>query len=268
MAIPAAAEKAATVLAKEGFVRIYTQLRGHFAATVDDLAEGSVVCQDLSLNGAFEHSGLNGTFEHSGIHVGGYKVVSLDGSGEIKEEGTRAFLDGGYNRFIWVSCRGGAAVGKPSAAKRAREMVGQTREYNPVLDNCHQFTSGCLTGDFESADNAFTFLKMTVERVLGADNWRVWDRDGAIQRMCEGAIREISRDRHRLQKLIAADFDERKKLLGASFDRLATSYAIKDVNGFLDGLAAIANAYGGKLPWQDFESFDAWMLDDDAALKL
>ena len=268
MAIPAAAEKAASVLAEEGSVRIYTQLRGHFAATVDDLAEGSVVCQDLSLNGAFEHSGLNGTFEHSGIHVGGYKVVSLDGSGEIKEESTRAFLDGGYNRFIWVSCRGGAAVGKPSVAKRAREMVGRTREYNFLSDNCHQFTSGCLTGDFESADNAFTFLKMTVEGVLGADNWRVWDRDGAIQRLCAEAIREISRDRHRLQKLIAADFDERKKLLGASFDRLSTSYAIKDVNGFLDGLAAIANAYGGKLPWQDFESFDAWMLDDDAALKL
>lgn len=268
MAIPAAAEKAASVLAEEGSVRIYTQLRGHFAATVDDLAEGSVVCQDLSLDGAFEHSGLNGTFEHSGIHVGGYKVVSLDGSGEIKEEGTRAFLDGGYNRFIWVSCRGGAAVGKPWAAKRAREMVGQTREYNPVLDNCHQFTSGCLTGDFERADNAFTFLKMTAKRVLGLDNWRVWDRDGAIQRLCAEAIREISRDRRRLQKLIAADFDERKRLLGTSFDRLATSYAIKDVNGFLDGLAAIANAYGGKLPWQDFESFDDWMLDDGTALKL
>ena len=268
MAIPAAAAEAASVLAKEGLVRISTQLRGHFAATVDDLAEGSVVCQDLSLNGAFEHSGLNGTFEHSGVHVGGYKVVSLSGSGEIKEEGTRAFSAGGYNRFIWVSCRGGAAVGKPSVAKRARKMVGQTREYNPAWNNCHRFTSECLTGTFENTDNLFTSLKITVERVLGADNWRVWDRDSAIQRMCVEAIREISRDRHRLQKLIAADFDERKRLLGASFDRLATSYAIKDVNGFLDGLAAIANAYGGKLPWQDFESFDAWMLDDDAALKM
>ena len=86
--------------------------------------------------------------------------------------------------------------------------------------------------------------------------------------MCDQAIREISRDRRKLKKLIAADFAERKKLLGNSFDLLKTSYAIKDVNGFLDGLAAIAKAYGGDLPWTDFRSFDDWMLDDDTTLNL
>lgn len=71
-----------------------------------------------------------------------------------------------------------------------------------------------------------------------------------------------------MQKLIDADSDERKKLLGTSFDRLGTSYAIKDVSGFLEGLAAIANAYQGEIPWLEFESFDEWMQDDGTTLKL
>ena len=147
-------------------------------------------------------------------------------------------------------------------------MIDYKRDYNMVLDNCHQFTSGCLTGDFEKGDNALWMLKTRAESALRADNWRVWDRDGAIQRMCDQAIREISHDRRKLKKLIAADFAERKKLLGNSFDLLKTSYAINDVNGFLDGLAAIAKAYGGDLPWTDFESFGDWMHDDDTTLNL
>ena len=111
-------------------------------------------------------------------------------------------------------------------------------------------------------------LKNTAEGVLRANNWRVWDRDGAIQRMCDQAIREISHDRSLLKKVLAADFKERKKLLGDAFDRLESNPAINDVNGFLDGLAAIAKAHGGDLPWADFKSFDDWMRDDDTVLKL
>lgn len=242
----------------------YKQLRGYFADTVDDLVEGSVVYRDLSADQGVRFRDF---VEHSGIHVGGYQIVSLSDTGEIVAESTRDFLEGGPNRFIWVSCRGAAAVGKRVVAKRARAMVGHERDYNMVLDNCHQFASGCLTGDFENADNFLWMLKHTAESTLRANNWRVWDRDGAIQRMCHQAIREISRDRRLLKKVITADFEERKRLLGDSFDRLA-SYAINDVDGFLDGLAAIAKAYGGDLPWADFKSFDDWMQDDTTTLKL
>lgn len=240
----------------------YKQLRGHFADTVDDLAEGSVVYQDL------DTPVFGDLFEHSGIHIGGHEVVSLSGSGKVVKQSTRDFLDGGSNRFIWVSCKGTASTGKRIVAERAQAMIGYKRDYNMVSDNCHQFTSGCLTGTFENADNFLWMVRTRAENTLRADNWRVWDRDGAIQRMCDHAIREISRDRRKLKKLIAADFAERKKLLGNSFDLLKTSYAIKDVNGFLDGLAAIAKAYGGDLPWTDFRSFDDWMLDDDTTLNL
>ena len=240
----------------------YKQLRGHFADTVGDLAEGSVVYQDL------DTSVFGDLFEHSGIHVGGHEVVSLSGSGKVVKQSTRDFLDGGSNRFIWVSCRGAASAGKRIVAERAQAMIGYKRNYNMVFDNCHQFTSGCLTGAFENADNFLWMLETRAESTLRADNWRVWDRDGAIQRMCDQAIREISQDRLKLKKLIAADFAERKKLLGNSFDLLKASYAINDVNGFLDGLAAIAKAYGGDLPWTDFKSFDDWMHNDDKTLEL
>lgn len=151
------------------------------------------------------------------------------------------------------------------------------REYNFVFNNCHMFTSACLTGKFrrvdgtiesDSDDNTFTFLKDTVSEELGADNWRVWDRDGTIQQMCDHAIREIGRDRRLLKELITADFDRRRELLDAAFSGLEKKHAIKDIDGFLQDLASIAGAYGGQIPWQDFESFDDWMEDDDTVLKL
>ena len=94
--------------------------------TIEDLAEGSIVYQDLDL------PVFSGLFEHSGIHVGGSKVASLQGSGEIIEESTRDFLEGGSNRFIWVSCRGSSSVGKRIVAERAQAMVGHERDYNIV----------------------------------------------------------------------------------------------------------------------------------------
>ena len=253
-------------LAAAAAAKAYIRLQPHFADTVDHLDEGSVVYQDLDV----AVPGLGGVLEHSGIYVGGYKIVSLSHTGEIVEETTREFLEseGAWNRFVWVSCIGSAAVGKSLVAERAREMVGGTRKYNFAFDNCHQFTSGCLTGDFENTDNLFILLEETVRRKLRFDNWRVWDRDQAIQKMCDRAIREIAHDRRQLEELINADFDKRKKLLGASFDRLQESRAIKDVDGFLDGLAEIAKAHGGELPWLNFESFDDWMGDDDTVLKM
>ena len=256
--LPLTAEMAAAVLKK-----VYDLWRTYSPDTVDNLTVGSVVYQDLDMEGPFK-----GVFEHSGIHIGGHKIVSLRGRGEVVEESTREFVQRGANRLMWASCRNDVAVGNSSVAKRAQDAIGQRREYDIVLDNCHMFTSGCLTGDPENEDRFLWKLKDTAKVVLHADNWRVWNRDGAIQRTCQEAIREISHDRRLLKKVIAADFKERKALLGDAFDRLEANYAINDVNGFLDGLAAIAKAYGGDLPWADFKSFDDWMRDDDTALKL
>ena len=246
--------------------RIRNRLRPFFADTVAELAEGSVVYQDLDPG----IPGLGGVFEHSGVHIGGYQVVSLAKVGKVVKESTRKFIEGNgaWNRFIWVSCRGGAAVGNPKVAERARGKVGEYRDYHVLSNNCHQFTSGCLTGSFENGDKFLGNLRTTAAGELGFDNWRVWDRDGAIQRMCDKAILVIGRDRRLLESLIAADEKERRKLLDGALAGLAETWVIKDVDGFLDGLGKIAKAHGGELLWSNYESATEWMLDPANAAKL
>ena len=119
-----------------------------------------------------------GAAEHSGIYVGDGEVVELSGEGIIQQVSVSEFLDTPFNTAmsIYVSSSGGHAVGSQAAARRARSMVGKCRNYNLILDNCHQFTSGCLTGDFENSDNLLRMLKDTAKNQLGADEWRVWDR--------------------------------------------------------------------------------------------
>jgi len=130
---------------------------------------GSVVYCDL----------IFGTCEHSGIYVGNDQIVHLDGSGRIEVVSSRHFLNrlDGFSSgvSIYVSSANGKAVGSRSAANRALEMVGRQREYAFLTDNCHQFTSGCLTGNFEAAENFLWFLKTTARQKVGADEWRVWD---------------------------------------------------------------------------------------------
>lgn len=126
---------------------------------------GSVVYCDLAF----------GYAEHSGIYIGRRRIVQLSSTGEIESVSPRRFIEGKTAISIYVSCQDRVAVGDAAVARRARKMVGKHRDYNLVLDNCHQFSSGCLTGDFENADNFLWMLKRTTEAVLGSNTWRVWD---------------------------------------------------------------------------------------------
>lgn len=69
-----------------------------------------------------------------------------------------------------------SAVGSERVANHALSMVGKKRNYNLVMNNCHQFTTGCLTGNFENSSKHLTFLKMQAKDTLGADTWHLWDR--------------------------------------------------------------------------------------------
>ncbi|MEX8518860.1 MAG: lecithin retinol acyltransferase family protein [Leptothrix sp. (in: b-proteobacteria)] len=131
---------------------------------------GSVVYCDL----------LNGYAEHSGIYIGNNSIIHLDGSGKIEIVSPDKFLNrlGGFNSAIsiYVSCKNGLPVGSKEAAKRAKEASGNSRNYNFLLNNCHQFTAGCLSGDFENSCNFLTFLKNEAAKKIGSNEWRVWDR--------------------------------------------------------------------------------------------
>lgn len=130
---------------------------------------GSVVYCDLAA----------GQAEHSGIYIGDNRIVHLNGDGSIESVTPKDFMDrlGGLNTAIsvYVSCGSGAPVGSSDAAKLAKSMIGRRREYSLVFDNCHQFTAGCLSGDFENACNFFAFLKDEVRNRIGGHEWRVWD---------------------------------------------------------------------------------------------
>lgn len=129
---------------------------------------GSILYCDLAL-----------VVEHSGIYVGNGKIAHLDGSGKIEIVTARQFLKrlGGLNpaSSIYVSCNEETAVGSSRIGHLARAMAGGERSYNVILDNCHQFASGCITGNFDNADNFLWMLKHTAENELNTNNWRVWD---------------------------------------------------------------------------------------------
>lgn len=131
------------------------------------------------VRGSVVYCDLGVIVEHSGIYIGDNQIVHLDGSGEIEVVDPEEFLGrlDGLNpaMSIYVSCDGTTPVGKKSAAKRAEKMVGSSRDYSMPFDNCHQFTSGCLTGDFENTDNGLLVLKRTARKKINANDWRVWE---------------------------------------------------------------------------------------------
>ena len=138
--------------------------------TVSEPEIGSIVYCDLA----------GGNAEHSGIYIGNNKIVHLDGDGTIEAVSPKKFMNrlGGFNTAIsiYVSCNGTEAVGSKKLAKRAKSMIGESREYNLILDNCHQFTAGCISGDFDNSCNFMWMLKDEAKESIGADAWRVWSR--------------------------------------------------------------------------------------------
>ena len=116
---------------------------------------------------------------HTGIYVGDNTIVHLDGSGLVEKVNQKEFvnrLDGLNSAIsIYVSCKDKNPVGSKKIANRALDMVGERLEYNLALNNCHKFTSNCITGDFESSG---IFLLKDVQALaskhLLANNWLVW----------------------------------------------------------------------------------------------
>jgi len=130
--------------------------------------------------GSVVHCGLFcNAFDHSGVYVGRNRIVHLDGSGRIEKVSPQEFLNrlDGLNLgvSIYVSCKDGKPVGSKLAAKRAREKVGARLNYCFHSNNCHMFTSGCLTGDFKNQDILFNSLTNTAEEELDSNGWRIWD---------------------------------------------------------------------------------------------
>lgn len=116
--------------------------------------------------------------EHSGIYVGYLGeydrcIVELGGDGEIRLVTPEEFLEGvnntrisGIATYAFCDTQSESPLDSSKVARRALAKVGTYRNYNLVADNCHQFTSGCLSGNFENDNNFYWMLKDEVSRVL------------------------------------------------------------------------------------------------------
>lgn len=156
--------------------------------TVESIRDNYIRKKVTPIPGSIVYCHLLGELEHTGVYIGNNQIVHLDGDGIVEQVDPKQFLRrlNGMNRYmtamsgrlvsIYVSCSGTTAVGSEGVARRAKSMIGNTRNYNVVLDNCHQFTSGCITGNFENPDNFFTFLQDTAKEYLSMNTWRVWER--------------------------------------------------------------------------------------------
>lgn len=100
---------------------------------------------------------LMGGFDHTGIYLGKDKIVELCGDGNIRIVSHKKFIKGDDDSlarmgiYIYVACaqddNGNCyALAAPDIARRARQSVGETRDYHFIFENCHMFTEYCING--------------------------------------------------------------------------------------------------------------------------
>ena len=123
--------------------------------------------------------------EHSGVYVGHGLIVSKAKSGKVKKKELHKFL--GSHRSLFVSAGSSLApFGKPEIAHRALKAAGKSYNhglnrscddgmYEPILNNCHIFTSYCITGE-TNGDTGLSHLKSTAKQ-HGMKKWIKWRFD-------------------------------------------------------------------------------------------
>ena len=102
--------------------------------------------------------------EHTGVYVGKGKIVSLNRHSQIRVENETSFFPPGTNPVlnrIYAACYGDTdeLLFSPVIARRAKKKVDQKTPYNVLFNNCHRFTAGCITGNFENDVVSFSQLE-------------------------------------------------------------------------------------------------------------
>jgi hypothetical protein len=129
--------------------------------------------------GAVVRCELVGALDHTGILIGDDTIIELDGSGLIRMVSYQDFLTASAYRTgdgITVACDDDSltVLADMAVATRAIDLIGKSREYHVLLDNCHQFASGCITGDFDNDDKLFGLLELTISAHLNGNKAVVW----------------------------------------------------------------------------------------------
>ena len=121
--------------------------------------------------GAIVFCKLAGEFEPTGIFIGDNQIIELNGDGYIKKVSINEFLNSslirtGLDLYTFVD-KDNDLLYSYSFYLNAKDILNSRRNYNVAFDNCHQFTSGCITNNFENDNNFFWMLKDVVEKHFG-----------------------------------------------------------------------------------------------------
>ena len=89
-----------------------------------------------------------------------------------------------------------------------------------------------------------------------------------IEAFCAEQIPRLISDRNNLETLVETHLADREALFACSFADLRLARDGNDIDGFLNGLEKLNQAYRKTLPWGTHREFDDFMLDDSQSLKL
>lgn len=211
------------------------------SGTISEPARGSVLYSAI----------LTSVAEHSGIYIGDGQIVHLNGDGNIEAVSAMTFLNrlGGFATGIslFASCDQNGPVGCNDVAERAISMIGETRNYGLLTDNCHQFSAGCLTGDFENSSNFLWMLKDQASTTLSATHWASWDFDSEQEdRRFECAAPALAKQRRKHENAVEKGSRQGKNVSPAVKEALyrkqkRTEKSAADMSDMLAKWTKIAN---------------------------
>lgn len=141
-----------------------------YSSTSVEPGKGSPIYCDLGF----------GFVEHSGIYIGNFEAIQLNGRGLVEVVNLFDFTDNvtttSRDVFFPLDKVDSVPIELEEAYDNALCKRGKLIKYNVVFNNCHKFTSGCLTGDFDQNNQLLDFMKCTTEQIYGKKIiWRRWD---------------------------------------------------------------------------------------------
>ena len=123
-----------------------------------------------------------------------------DGNGVIRKVPPKYFLNHSSWRtgiFIYVACgkKNGKyyPLGSEDIAERAEQAIGNTVDYNLLLENCHLFTEKCIAGEKDSLLGTLGGVEGALIRKFNPPKEISWVRDPYIYTLVPQTPREVVR---------------------------------------------------------------------------
>lgn len=145
-------------------------------SVVESLVDNVIRDSVSPIPGSIVYCSLFG-LEHSGVYIGDGYIVELLGTGRIRKTDRSGFTDGTNALTVYVSTYRNHAIGNSNVAHRARQMIYKQTDYNFVMNNCHKFTVGCITGDFDNFTITFAGIASEIRQYMNGGRpieWRAW----------------------------------------------------------------------------------------------